>query len=54
MTTYDHIQEFRAELAVSMDAAERRQIAAELAAAEQQHAAEEAAFDAMLSAAPPH
>ena len=30
MTTYDHIQELRAELAASIDAGERQQIAAEL------------------------
>lgn len=53
MTTYDHIQELRAELAVSVDTAEHRKIAAELAAAEQQNAAEEAAFDVIISAGPP-
>lgn len=54
MTAHDHIQELRAELAVSMDAGERRQIEAELAAAMQQHAADEAAFDALTSAEPPY
>lgn len=54
MTTYDHIQELRAELAVSLDAGERQQIAAELEQAMAQHATEEAAFDALLSAEPPH
>lgn len=34
MTTYDHINELRAELAAAIDQAERQQIAAELAAAE--------------------
>ena len=33
MTTYDHIHELRAELAASIDQAERRDIAAELASA---------------------
>lgn len=54
MTTYDHIQELRAELAVSMDAGERQQIAAELEQAMVKLAAEEAAFDALFSAEPPH
>ena len=52
MTAYDHIQELRAELAVSLDAGERRQIEAELVAVMQQHAADEAAFDALMSAEP--
>ncbi|WP_164818013.1 hypothetical protein [Sinorhizobium meliloti] len=30
MTTYEHIEELRAELAASIDAGERQQIAAEL------------------------
>ena len=34
MTTYDHINELRAELAASIDQVERQQIASELAAAE--------------------
>lgn len=54
MTTYDHINELRAELAASIDQAERQQIAAELATAEGQLAEEEAAFDALVSAEPPH
>jgi hypothetical protein len=54
MTTYDHINELRAELAASIDHAERQQIAAELAAAEAKLAEEEAAFDALVSAEPPH
>jgi hypothetical protein len=52
MTAYDHIQELRAELTASVDAGERRQIEAELVAAMQQHAADEAAFDALVSAEP--
>ncbi|WP_193378128.1 hypothetical protein [Sinorhizobium fredii] len=54
MTTYDHIQELRAELAVSIDAGERQEIAAELGQAIAQHQQEEAAFDALISAEPPH
>lgn len=54
MTTYDHIHELRAELAASVDAAERQQIAAELEQAMEQHAEEEAAFDALFSPEPPH
>lgn len=54
MTTYDHIQELRAELAASLDAGERQQIAAELEQAMVQHAEEEVAFDALFSAEPPH
>jgi hypothetical protein len=54
MTTYDHINELRAELAASIDQAERREIAAELATAEAKLAEEEAAFDALISAGPPH
>lgn len=54
MTTYDHINELRAELAASIDQAERQQIAAELAAAEAKLADEEAAFDALISAEPLH
>ena len=50
MTTYDHIQELRAELAASIDQAERQQIAAELEAAIAKNAEEEAAFDALMSA----
>lgn len=53
MTTYDHIQELRAELAASIDAGERRQIAAELERAIAQHQLEEAAFDALIRADPP-
>lgn len=54
MTTYDHIQELRAELAASVDAGECQQIAAELEQAMVQHAAEEAVFDVLFSAEPPH
>lgn len=54
MTTYDHIQELRAELVASIDAGERQQIAAELERAMRQHQQEEAAFDALISAEPPH
>jgi hypothetical protein len=54
MTTYDHIQELRAELAASIDAGERQEIAAELEQAIVQHQQEEAAFDALISAEPPH
>lgn len=53
MTTYDHIQELRAELAASLDAGERQQIAHVLEQAMVQHAAEEAVFDALFSAEPP-
>ncbi|WP_179874716.1 hypothetical protein [Rhizobium anhuiense] len=53
MTTYDHIQELCAELAASIDAGERQQIAAELERAIAQHQQEEAAFDALISADPP-
>lgn len=45
MTTYDQIQELRAELAASMDANERMTIAAELKVARAKLANEEAAFD---------
>ena len=48
MTTYDHIQELRAELATSMDASERATIAAELDAARAKLAEEEAALDALF------
>jgi hypothetical protein len=54
MTTYNHIQELRAELAASIDQAERREIAAEIATAEVKLAEEEAAFEAMIAAEPPH
>ena len=54
MTTYDHIQELRAELAASIDQAERREIAAELATAEAKLAEEEVAFEAPISVDPPH
>ncbi|WP_193603363.1 hypothetical protein [Agrobacterium sp. MS2] len=54
MTTYDHINELRAELAAAIDQAERQQIAAELAAAEAKLDEEEAAFDALISAEPRH
>ena len=55
MTTYDEIQELRAELAASIDAGERQQIAAELErAVAQQQQQEEPAFDALISVEPPH
>ncbi|WP_208180185.1 hypothetical protein [Sinorhizobium medicae] len=54
MTTYDEIQELRAELAASFDAGERQQIAAELERAVAQHEQEEAAFDALISVEPPY
>ena len=54
MTTYDHINELRAELAASIDQAERQQIAAELASAEVKLAEEDAAFEALISDEPPH
>ncbi|MBP2450079.1 hypothetical protein [Rhizobium leguminosarum] len=54
MTTYDHIQELRAELEASIDAGERLQIAAELERAVAQHQQEEAAFAELFSAEPPH
>ncbi|MFQ6242711.1 hypothetical protein [Sinorhizobium meliloti] len=54
MTTYDEIQELRAELAASIDAGERQQIAAELERAVAQHQQEKAAFDALISVGPPH
>ena len=54
MTTYDHIQELRAELAASIDQGERREIAAELATAEAKLAEEEAAFEALIADEPPH
>jgi len=54
MTTYDHINELRAELAATIDQAERQQIAAELATAEAKLAGEEAAFEALISNEPPH
>ncbi len=44
MTTYEHIEELRAELAASIDAGERQQIAAELERAVAQHQQEKAAF----------
>ncbi len=54
MTTYEHIEELRAELAASIDAGERQQIAAELERAVAQREQEEAAFDALISVEPPH
>lgn len=53
MTTYDHIQELRAELAEAIDAGEREKIAAELQRAIEQHEKEEATFDALISDEPP-
>ncbi|TCQ14987.1 hypothetical protein [Rhizobium sp. PP-CC-3G-465] len=53
MTTYDHIQELRAELRNAVYQDERQWILNELAAAEAQLAAEEAAFDAQLKDEPP-
>jgi hypothetical protein len=54
MTTYDHIQELRAELNAVFDQAERRQIGSELGMAEEKLAEEEAAFEASIAAEPPH
>ncbi|WP_193603920.1 hypothetical protein [Sinorhizobium medicae] len=54
MTTYEHIEELRAELAASIDAGERQQIAAELERAVAQQQQEEPAFDALISVEPPH
>ncbi|MDF1600339.1 hypothetical protein PZ895_11265 [Mesorhizobium sp. YIM 152430] len=48
MTTYDHIQELRGELAASVDPAERATIEAELMAARAKLAEEEAALDAAI------
>ncbi|WP_163001472.1 hypothetical protein [Pannonibacter phragmitetus] len=54
MTTYDHVQELRAELAATTDAGERATIAAELELARAKLAEEEAAFDAaFLGIEPP-
>ncbi|WP_164476211.1 hypothetical protein [Sinorhizobium glycinis] len=53
MTTYEHIEELRAELAASIDAGERQLIAAELERAVALHQQEEAAFDALISVEPP-
>lgn len=54
MTTYDHIQELRAELRNAVYADERRWIEAELVKATEQYEAEEAAFIADILAEPPH
>lgn len=54
MTTYGHINELRAELAASIGQTERREIATEIAMAEAKLAEEEAAFEALISAQPPH
>jgi hypothetical protein len=54
MTTYDHIQELRAESKASIDQAERRGIAAEIQIAVAKLAEEEAAFEAMIAGEPPH
>ncbi|WP_318862137.1 hypothetical protein [Sinorhizobium meliloti] len=51
---FQRIQELRAELAASIDAGERQQIAAERERAVAQHQQEEAAFDALISVEPPH
>jgi len=53
MTTYDHIQELRAELRNAVYQNERQWILKELAAAERQLADEEAAYNAMVLAEPP-
>ncbi len=53
MTTYDHIQELKAEYVATLDHAERREIAAEITTAEAKLAEEEAAFEAMIGE-PPH
>jgi len=47
------IEELRAEIATVFDQAERGQIAAELAIAEAQLAAKEAAFEASIATEPP-
>lgn len=54
MTTYDHIQELKAEHAVVLDHAERREIEVEIAMAEAKLAEVEAAFEALIDAEPPH
>ncbi|MGI2033788.1 hypothetical protein ACRQ1B_15460 [Rhizobium panacihumi] len=54
MTTYDHIQELKAEYAAVLDHAERREIAAEIATAEAKLAEKEAAFEALIADEPPH
>lgn len=54
MTTYDHIQELRAELRNAVYAEERRWIEAELEKATREWEAEEDAFIAQLLAEPPH
>jgi hypothetical protein len=53
MTTYDHIQELRAELRNAVYQNERKGILKELAAAERQLADEEAASNAMVFREPP-
>lgn len=53
MTTYDHIQELRAELRNAVYQDERQWILKELAAAERQLAEEEAAYEAIAAAEPP-
>lgn len=54
MTTEQHIEELRAELRNAVHQDERREIAAELASAEARLAEEEAAFEALMAAEPPH
>lgn len=54
MTTYDHIQELKAEHAVVIDHAERREIEVEIATAKAKLAEEEAAFQALIADEPPH
>ena len=53
MTAYDYIQELRAELAVSLDAAERRQIEAELDLAQAELTVAIAELDGRVDAEPP-
>lgn len=53
MTTYDHIQQLRAELRNAVYQDDCQWILKELSEAEAQLAEEEAAFDAQLNAKPP-
>lgn len=49
-----HLEQLRAELRNAYDAKERRKIEAELATTEAKLAQEEVAFEALISAEPPH
>lgn len=49
-----HLEQLRAELRNAYDAEERRKIEAELATAEAKLAQNEAAFEALIGAEPPH